>query len=156
MPRTRSSPAPRSVRHLTHQPKRLAKKLKAEPVVSEETPIAAGPEVYESEHQRLIRHHAAVRAERHRSSLGFGGILAVVVTCGVIFVGWWFLPNSFEPKEQRLPLAVPPIVPSATSTRPVPVIEIAPSAATSSIIIPTSTQRRLLIPLNASSSPSIR
>ncbi len=153
MPRTRSSPAPRSVRHLTHQPKRLVKRLKTEAHV-EEAELQPSPVIEEHEEtveRRLIRQHAASRAERQRSSLGLGGVLAVVITCGLIFVGWWFLPNPFEEKDRLIVGSAP----STTTTQLAPAL-LVPATTTSTPVAATSTERRLLIPLTSSSTASHR
>jgi hypothetical protein len=144
MPRTRSlatppprrsgaSDRPRSVRNLTHPPKRLVKQTVAEEAVQEEreAPIASK--------QELILKHAEARAEAPQG-LGPLGILGVVATCALIFAAWWFLPAIFGKPE---PLSVPTIsVPleNASSTT----VRFVPQSSASS------TERRLIVPLPSS------
>lgn len=145
MPRTRSvasppprrsakSDRPRSVSRLAH---RIKKPVAQEH--TEETELHA-EETIQDPKLDLIRAHAVARAERHRSSLGAGGMIAVVVTCVVIFAGWWALPDFFE-KPAPLVITAPVATPSSTT-------QFVPEATTSSTVrVPTSTERRLLLPL---------
>lgn len=97
----------------------------------------------------LIQRHAEARAERrHPSGFGALGIAIVVITCLVIFGAWWLLPDPFAKSK---PMAVTPTpVADAVPTSTVQFVPV--SASTSTDSIPTSTERRLLLPLTSTSS----
>lgn len=160
MPRTRSAatPPPRrsggdrshSVHGLTHRPARSSKPAKKlanastklvkhiDPEQEEERSDL--PETQLDTRQALIQRHAEVRAVRGQSGFGPVGIVAVALTCVAVFVAWWFLPDVFGK-----PGPIVPIVSSgetATST-----VQFVPVSTT-----PTSTERRLLLPLTPSTS----
>ncbi len=182
MPRERSAKTPpprrstgtersRSVRRLTHPLKRRSAIVHEEveqPIFPLQEPVADEQHDQQvSEHQpatsddfkqQLIQKHAAVRATRSRSSLGAGGIAGVVVTCLVIFLGWWLVAKVFA-KTPAAPVVTPvatstvhflPIVVSSSTT---PVVGSADAVATSTATTtPATIQRKLLLPLKPASS----
>ncbi len=161
MPRTRSAATPpprrsgtdrpRSVRGLTHRPLRSvkpvkkakvpAKAIKVEPA---EEPIEQLSESSDEMKQTLIQRHAAARAERHQSGIGAVGMFAVVVTCSAIFAAWWFLPDFFAKPDPIVPI---PVASTAAVPTSAPSSSARPVIATSTLLTPTSTERRLLLPL---------
>ena len=160
MPRTRSTSTPpprrstasdrsRSVRNLTHRPKKVTKKEEKEEVVRA---LPADPK------QRLILQHAEARAERPPSSFGPIGIAAAALTCLVIFAGWWFLPD-IGGKPDQVVFAPAPVATTQPQTERETVLaplQAAVTAASSTSEQVTSTERKLLLPLTSSSSDSLR
>jgi len=168
MPRTRSQASPpprrsgterpRSVRGLTHRPPRSVKKTAPVKKVARKEPVEE-LQAIERVDQRvvspaeakleLIQRHAEARAERqHPSGFGALGIAIVVVICLVIFGVWWLLPDPFaKPK----PVATAPT--SITDTASTSTVQFVPASTTTSTdSVPTSTERRLLLPLTSTSS----
>ncbi len=162
MPRTRSaasppprrsgsSDRPRSVRNLTHRPKKSVKPVKKDkehvlkPMVEHEVVR----ELPLDHKQRLIQQHAEARAERHQSTFGATGMIAVVATCILIFVAWWFMPDFFAEPEPIVPFPAAVVTPSST-------VRFVPQSSTSSTpsenAVTTTTERRLLLPLTSPSS----
>jgi hypothetical protein len=152
MPRTRStasppprrsgsSDRPRSIRNLTHRPKKSVKPVKKVEEVAQELPL--------DHKQRLIQQHTQARAERHQSTFGATGMVAVIATCILIFVAWWYLPDFFAPPEPIVPFPAAVVTPSST-------VRFVPQSSTSSTPaengFTTTTERRLLLPLTSPSS----
>lgn len=172
MPRTRSAASPpprrsgterpRSVRGLTHRPPRSVKKVApvkkvAHKELAEELQADERVERHvvspRETKLELIQRHAEARAERqHPSGFGALGIAIVAVTCLVIFGIWWLLPDPFA---KPTPIVKAPVV--MTDSAPTSTVQFVPaSASTSTDSIPTSTERRLLLPLTPTSSqPSL-
>ncbi len=170
MPRTRSQASPpprrsgterpRSVRGLTHRPPRSMKKTapvkkpvhKKEvvelPAAEREERVAALPGETK---QELIQRHAEARAERqHPSGFGGLGIVIVAITCLLIFGAWWLLPDPFASSK---PIVTAPAF--VAETAPTSTVQFVPvSSPTSTDSVPTSTERRLLLPLTSTSSQS--
>lgn len=161
MPRLRSAATPpprrsaagaprsRSVRRLTHPLKKLAK-----PTVEEQEERLEEREVPNLEafsldpKQALIQRHAQVRAERASPFLGATAVLIVLIV-GVCALGFWWLFAGLFPKQS---LSLATVSPQASSTvRFFPV-----SVSSSTPVVSTSTERRLLLPLSPTSSPSLR
>lgn len=162
MPRTRStasppprrsgsSDRPRSIRNLTHRPKKSVKSVKKEkehvlkPILEHEVVR----ELPLDHKQRLIQQHTQARAERHQSTFGATGMVAVIATCILIFVAWWYLPDFFAPPEPIVPFPAAVVTPSST-------VRFVPQSSTSSTPaengFTTTTERRLLLPLTSPSS----
>ena len=117
------------------------------PVVPERVALEERvPEPVLDPKQQLILQHAAARAERGRPAFEGLVIIAVVLTCGVIFGAWWFLSGMFAPK----PIVLAPASATLTETAPSSTVHFVPQSASSSTA--TSTERRLLLPLTPSSS----
>lgn len=153
MPRTRSaasppprrsgsSERPRSVRNLTHRPKKSVKPVKKE----KDEELLLPPHEHK---QRLIQQHAKARAEHHQTTFGATGMLAVVATCILIFVAWWFLPDFFAEPEPivRFPVAART---SSSTVRFIP--QSSTSSTPTETPVTTTTQRRLLLPLTTPTS----
>ncbi len=160
MPRTRStstppprrstpSDRPRSVRNLTH---RLKKVVKKEEEVKETRALPSDPK------QRLIVQHAEARAERPQSGFGPIGIVAAILTCLVVFVGWWFFPNIGGKPDQLVFDPAPALItqPQTGNQTVLAPLQAAVMAASSTSEQVTSTERKLLLPLTSSSSDSLR
>ncbi len=147
MPRTRSQASPpprrsgaerpsRSVRQLTHPPTRAIKVQK--PVEKRAAPTTET--AAEAKHA-LIQRHAEARAMGGRANFGPIGIVGVALTCLAVFVAWWFLPDVFSKSEPT-----PPLPSAASQPATLPAEAVIPAVA------PSSTERRLLLPLISTSS----
>lgn len=172
MPRERSASTPpprrsagtersRSVRRLTHP-------IKKRSAIVREDIVTSGFDQEEQQHaeqslsmdpkQQLIQKHAAARASRGRSSLGAGGITGVIVTCLVIFLGWWLVAKIFA-KTSVTPAATPvatstvhflPVIVSSSTTPVMASDDV--SATTTATTTSAKIERKLLLPLKSASS----
>ena len=159
MPRLRSvTPPPRRPSASDHTPRkrRVIVKSKTAEVKDEQAELKAQPVRTGSSKQDLIRQHVVGRAERHKPGNSLFVISAAAVTAVVVGIGWWISLGIGEDKTlpEVAPIAISteqtltPQDTSATSTFPLDL-----SAAG---IVPTTTERKLLVPLSSTSSPSTR
>lgn len=159
MPRTRSAATPPPRRSGTDRPRSVRQMTRraAPPVKKEARPRkSVAPELVVVEErvpeaaldpkQRLILQHAAARAGRTPTAFEGFSVIAVVLTCGVIFGAWWFLSDLFAPK----PIVLAPVSATLAETTSSSTVHFVPQSASSSTA--TSTERRLLLPLTPSSS----
>lgn len=156
MPRLRSvTPPPRRPSPSDHAPRkrRVVVKAKTKEVVVDQTERIAEPIRAPSSKHDLIRQHVENRAKLHKPGNSVFVISAAVVTCLVVGIGWWISLGIGE--DKTLP-AVTPIATSVVSSPDASVTSTFPLDLSAVGIATTTTERKLLVPLSPTSSPSTR